>query len=180
MSVPQLLYIFVALATLICAYAVVIAPKLVHSALWLGGAFVGMAVIFVLLEADFLAAAQVLIYVGAITTIILFGIMLSDLRELGAAGQGSWRRRLVQLLTHPRRGVVPLLAAVGFAVMLAVATQEVRWPQEAPPPAASVTTAIGRALFSDFVLPFEIASVVLLVALVGAVVLAMREEVGRR
>ena len=180
MSASQILYIIVAAATLVCAYAVVVAPRLVHAALWLGAAFVGMAVIFLLLEADFLAAAQVLIYVGAITTIILFGIMLSDLRELRSTPELSLRRRVVQLVTHPRRGLLPLLAGLGFAVMLALVTRGAPWPGEAPPAPSSVTAAIGRALFSDFVLPFEVASVVLLVALVGAVVLAMREEARQR
>ena len=180
MSVSQILYLIVAAGTLACAYAVVVAPRLVHSALWLGAAFLGMAIIFLLLEADFLAAAQVLIYVGAITTIILFGIMLSDLRELRSTSQVSFGQRLVQLVTHPRRGLLPLLAGAGFAVVLALLTRGAPWPAEAPPASSSVTAAIGRVLFSDFVLPFEVASVVLLVALVGAVVLAMREGAGPR
>ena len=180
MTGTQILYILMAAATLACAYGVVAAGRLVHSALWLGATFLGMAGLFVLLEADFLAAAQVLIYVGAITTIILFGIMLSDIRDLRAPGEGSWGRRLVQLVAHPRRGLLPLLAAAGFAVALAVLTRRVPWPQEPPPAGGSLTSAIGKVLFSEFVLPFEVASVVLLVALVGAVVLAMREEAGRR
>ena len=180
MSTAQILYLVVAAATLGCAYAVVVAPKLVHSALWLGAAFLGMAVIFLLLQADFLAAAQVLIYVGAITTIILFGIMLSDLRELRPTPEVSFGRRLVQLVIHPRRGLLPLLAGAGFAILMAVLTRGTPWPEQAPPASSGVTAAIGRLLFSDFVLPFEVASVVLLVALVGAVVLAMREEAGQR
>lgn len=176
----QGIYIALAAATLASAYAVVAAPKLVHSALWLGASFVGVAGIFIVLEADFLAAAQILIYVGAITTMILFGIMLSDIRDLRPPVEGPWWRRGLIVLANPRRGLAPLLASVGFAVALWAVARRAPWPEQTPPSPASVTEAIGRVMFSEFVVPFEVASVLLLVALVGAIVLAVREGAGER
>ncbi|MBE3597699.1 MAG: NADH-quinone oxidoreductase subunit J [Limnochordaceae bacterium] len=104
MSAIQVIYLLVTAATLLCGYGVVASSRLMHSALWLGATFVGMAAIFVLLDADFLAAAQILIYVGAITTMILFGIMLSDIRDLRPeAGAPVWTR-ILRLVLSPRRG----------------------------------------------------------------------------
>ncbi len=180
MNAVQIIYALLAVVTLACAYGVVVAPKLMHSALWLGATFVGMAALYVLLDADFLAAAQILIYVGAITTMILFGIMLSDIRDLRAPGEGPWWRRFARLVLSPRRGLLPLLAALGFAVVLWGIAWQAPWPAEAPPPTSDVTGSIGQVLFTEYALPFEVASVLLLVALVGAVVLAMREGVDNR
>lgn len=180
MNAVAILYLLVAVVTLACAYGVVVAPKLMHSALWLGATFVGMAALFVLLDAEFLAAAQILIYVGAITTMILFGIMLSDIRDLRAPGEGPWWRRLSRLVLSPRRGLLPLLASAGFALALWGIARSAPWPTEAPPPSPDVTGSIGQVLFTDYALPFEVASVLLLVALVGAVVLSMREGVENR
>lgn len=180
MSATQWIYLALAVATLASAYGVVAASKLMHSALWLGAAFVGMAGIFVVLDADFLAAAQLLIYVGAVITMILFGIMLSDLRDLRASPEGPLWRRGLALLRNVRRGLLPILAAAGFTAALWALTREAPWPSTAPAPTTSPTVAIGRTLFSSYVIPFEVASVVLLVALVGAIVLGMREEATRR
>lgn len=180
MSALQVIYLLVAAATLACAYGVVTSAKLMHSALWLGATFVGMAAIFVLLEADFLAAAQILIYVGAITTMILFGIMLSDIRDLRPAVQGPWWSRVLRVITSPRRGLLPLLASVAFTGALWLVTARTPWPLDPPPAPGSVTTAIGETMFGQYVIPFEVASVLLLVALVGAVVLSMREEAEKR
>lgn len=180
MNALQIIYLLLAAVTLACAYGVVVAPKLMHSALWLGATFVGMAGLFVLLDAEFLAAAQILIYVGAITTMILFGIMLSDIRDLRAPGEGPWWRRAVRLVLSPRRGLLPLLAALGFAVTLWGIAWRAPWPSEAPPASEDVTASIGNVMFTQYALPFEVASVLLLVALVGAVVLAMREGVENR
>lgn len=178
MSAQQVIYLALAVATIASGYGVVAAPKLMHSALWLGAAFLGMAGLYVMLEADFLAAAQVLIYVGAITTMILFGIMLSDIRDIRGPVEGSMWQRLGRLILSPRRGLFPLLAALGFAAAFVVLSRSVAWPEAPPAMVGSVTEHIGQAMFDRFVLPFEVASIVLLVALVGAIVLAMREGVG--
>ncbi|MEW6045824.1 MAG: NADH-quinone oxidoreductase subunit J [Bacillota bacterium] len=180
MNGAQLGYIILAAVTLISAYGVVVAPKLMHSALWLGAAFVGMAGLFLLLDADFLAAAQILIYVGAITTMILFGIMLSDIRDLRAPGVEPWWKRLASLVLSPRRGLLPLLSALGFTSALWAVAWRAPWPDQAPPASENVTASIGELLFTQYALPFEVASVLLLVALVGAVVLSMREGAKER
>lgn len=176
MTVTDWAFLVVAAFTLVAAYRVVMSQKIMHAALWLGGTFVGVAGIFLLLEADFLAAAQVLIYVGAVTTIIIFGIMLSAIEDLrGKAGDTVWQR-LARQFSSPRHGILALLAAGGLALCLLVVLGRSVWP--APPATLGTNTVrpLGEILFGRLVVPLEIASLVLLVALIGAIVLAVREE----
>lgn len=176
MTVTDWVFIVVAAITLVAAYRVVMSQKIMHAALWLGLTFVGVAGIFVILGAEFLAAAQILIYVGAITTIIIFGIMLSAVEDLrGKFGESMWERLKVQFQT-PRRGILALVAGVGFSLLMLVLLRGGVWP--APPPALEGNNPrfLGEVLFTRFIVPFEVASIVLLVALIGAIVLAMKEE----
>ncbi|MBE3583072.1 MAG: NADH-quinone oxidoreductase subunit J [Limnochordaceae bacterium] len=179
MNTTLLAFFIVAFISLVAAWRVITDPSILHAGLWMGLSFVGVAGIFLLLEAEFLAGVQVLVYVGAITTIILFGIMLSDVGEVRVGPEppgwvqagAAWHRGL--------RHAFPLLVAAGFAgTMLGLYTQS-GWGQlrERPLELAGLSVGgIGRELFSTFALPFEIASLVLLAALLGAIVLAMREE----
>lgn len=176
MTVTDWVFIVVAAATLVGAYRVVMSQRIMHAALWLGFTFLGVAGIFLLLGADFLAAAQVLIYVGAITTILLFGIMLSAVEDLrGSAGETVWQRVKAQFTT-PRRGILPVLAAGSFAVVMLLLFNRTTWPEPGELGALETVRRIGETLFREYVIPFEIASVVLLVALIGAIAVAMREE----
>lgn len=175
MSLDLLAFIVLGLVTLIAAYLVVASENLMHAALFLGLSFVGVAGIYLVLGAEFLAAAQILIYVGAITTMIVFGIMLSDLRDLRAGGRGVWARLWRNLVSF-RRGVLPLLVSAGFAVLMLGIYLRGAWPDEAPSVAGSNLTTVGNLLFTDYVVPFEVASVILLVALIGAVALSRRDE----
>ena len=144
----------------------------VHSMLWVLALFLHVAGIFVLAGAEFLAAVQVIVYAGAILVFYLFFVMLLDLpRETAAPRFGAhW----------------PLSVAAGVA--FAALAWSARDPGLVPagPRVASLTTttgsigslrSIGTALFTEFALPFEIASVILLAAIVGAVVLAKRKHV---
>lgn len=140
----------------------------VHSAFALMATFLGIAGLFVLLGADFLAVTQVLIYVGGILVLILFGIMLTppDRRER------SDRRVLAFLL--------PTLAIVGALCFQVGAV--VKWAQKSEPPALANTAApIGREFLrpDGYLVPFELASVVLLVALIGSVFIARRRKMTR-
>lgn len=179
MNGSGLLFLFIALITLVAAWRVVVSEKIMHAALWLALTFFGIAGTYLMLGADFVAAAQVLVYVGAITVLLIFGIMLSDVSEVrGDAEQPEkfWAR-LVRGATAPRRGIWPVLAAVGFASAMLVLYHSAGWRQPPPPLVITDTPrAIGNALFGTYIIPFEVASLVLLVGLVGAIVLATREE----
>lgn len=175
MSLDLLAFIVLGLVTLIAAYLVVASENLMHAALFLGLSFVGVAGIYLVLGAEFLAAAQILIYVGAITTMIVFGIMLSDLRDLRAGGRGVWARVWRNLVSF-RRGVLPLLVSAGFAVLMLGIYLRGAWPADAPAAAGSNLATVGNLLFTEYVVPFEVASVILLVALIGAVALSRRDE----
>jgi len=176
MTVTDWVFLAIALVTLFSAYRVVTTHKIMHAALWLGLTFVGVAGIFLLLGADFLAAAQVLVYVGAITTIIIFGIMLSSVEDLrGESFDNVWKR-LSSRLTSSRRGIWPLLAAVGLAAAMVIVVSRGQWPASPHAPALDTPRLLGEALFTRFVIPFEAASIVLLVALIGAIALALKAE----
>lgn len=147
------------------ALGVVLVESIVYSAFLLGFAFVGVAGLYLLLNADFVAAAQLLIYVGAVNVLILFGVMLVNKRQAFVRLPGAWVRRSATALV-----------CLGLFALLAVATLSTPWavtPDAVPTTAATVI--LGKHLFSDFLLPFELASVLLLMAMIGAIVLARRE-----
>lgn len=159
----------------LASFGVVAAARIMHAALCMGLAFFAVAGLFLLLNAEFLAGAQVLIYVGAVTTIILFGIMLSEVADL--SGQPSRQRDgLEDGSTRLRRGVLPLIAGGLFTVLMLTVYSRSEWPGWTPSLLENVTAAIGLELFTTFVIPFELAAVLLLVALVGAIVMATKEE----
>ncbi|MFS8543534.1 MAG: NADH-quinone oxidoreductase subunit J [Limnochordales bacterium] len=174
MDVARIAFLALAAVAVVSAYRVVTAPKIMHAALWLGFTFLLVAGVFVTMGAEFLAAAQVLVYVGAVTTIILFGIMLSEAAEVRGGrepvpaappeGQAFWRR-----------GVLPVVATLAFAAIMVFVYANVPWPALTGIAGDSVAQ-IGRALFTNFVIPFELAAVLLLIALVGAIVIAVRDD----
>jgi NADH-quinone oxidoreductase subunit J len=154
---------FFALAglTLLGAVAVVTLKNLFRSALALVVAFIGVAGIYFLLQAEFLAVVQILIYVGAITVLILFAIMLT--------------RRLMEQGLFQLSGKWWLAAplSLGLFALIGLVAWSTAWPQrpkEALP--SDAVAALGQQLMTTYLLPFEIASVLLLVALVGAIVVA--------
>lgn len=175
MSLDLISFIVLGIITLVSGYLVVASANLMHAALFLGLSFVGVAGIYLVLGAEFLAAAQILIYVGAITTLIVFGIMVSNLQDLKAGSRGVWAR-VVRNLASFRRGLVPLVAAAGFAILMLVIYRQSLWPAEAPPASGSNLATVGRLLFTEYVVPFEIASVILLAAVLGAVALSRRDD----
>jgi NADH-quinone oxidoreductase subunit J len=159
-----LFYIFAAL-TLVCGFLVVANPftrNPVTSAMFLVLTIMSMAGLFVLLEAFFLAAVQVLVYAGAVIVLFLFVIMVLDLQV-----EERQKYRRSALLSA---GVV---AAALLSVMLA-AMRELPGAVEAPALEGS-TAALGNLLFRRYLLPFEIVSVLLLAAMVGAILLSRRK-----
>jgi len=128
---------------------------------------VATAGFYLLLNADFLAAAQILLYVGGINVLILFGIMLIDTES-----------RVTRASTNKNYGWLFQTGLLGsFYLLLLQIIDTTLWV--APPflPATSSVQTIGRHVFSDFLLPFELISVLLLIALLGVVVLARREQI---
>lgn len=152
-------------AMLATALGVVLLKNIVYSAFLLGGVFVSIAGLYLLLNADFVATAQVLIYVGAVNVLILFAIMLVNNKREFAPIDGTKVRNLATAVVCG--GIFALLGA------MVVMTP---WSVSAAPAAGDGSVVkIGLHFFSDFLLPFEVASVLLLMALVGAIVIARRE-----
>ena len=147
------------------ALGVVLLPNIVYSAFLLGGVFLSVAGLYLLLNASFVAAAQVLVYVGAVNVLILFAIMLVNKKENLAAVPGLPLRRVLSGLVCG--GLLALLIRVAFTTP---------WALPGPLPVGEeATIRIGEHLFSDYLLPFELASVLLLMAMIGAIVLARRD-----
>jgi NADH-quinone oxidoreductase subunit J len=152
-----------ALVIAVSALRVVTTKNVVHAALYLVLVLSGVAGIFLLLAAEFLAIVQVLVYIGAIVVLFLFGIMLTRApigRDNGLDNDQRWAGALVGL------GLFALLGTIlydGFG------------EQKVEPTSVGDTASVGLSIFQDFVIPFEVISVLLLAALIGAVVIARRE-----
>ncbi len=153
-----------AAAAIAGAIALIVAKKIFHSALFLTLTLGSVAGTYVILGADFLAAVQVLVYVGAIMVLIIFGIMLTpqnvELPDIGGTGQA---------MAGTIVSVAIFVAAAGVLITSA-------WPRSSATPIDVPTTqTIGVGLLTTHALPFEIASVLLLLAMIGAIVIA-RED----
>lgn len=150
----------------ICALGVVLLNNIVYSAFLLAGVFISISGIYILLNADFVAAAQVLIYVGAVNVLILFAIMLVNKREDFAPVPRRWIRQ----------GTTALVC-LGIFALLGTMVLVTPWSLDSTSPAVVDNTIveIGKHFFSDFLLPFELASILLLIAMVGAIILARRD-----
>ena len=148
------------------ALGVVLFENIVYSAFLLGGVFISISGFYILLNADFVAAAQVLIYVGAINVLILFAIMLVNKKE-------DFRQMPGRLI---RQGATALVC-LGLFALLGTMVLVTPWELSTISPAAigNSVVAIAKHFFSDFLLPFELASVLLLIAMVGAIILARRD-----
>ncbi|MDB9539510.1 NADH-quinone oxidoreductase subunit J [Anabaenopsis tanganyikae CS-531] len=148
------------------ALAVVLFSNVVYSAFMLGGVFISMAGMYLLLNADFVAAAQVLVYVGAVNVLILFAIMLVNKRQDFAPFPSAGLRK-----------VVTAIVSLGLFGLLSAMVLGTHWAYSTPAPVAAESSivVIGEHFFTDFLLPFELASVLLLIAMLGAIILARRE-----
>ncbi len=152
----------IAATTVGCALMVAIVRDLVHAVLFLVLTFVGVSGIYIVLAADFVAVAQVLIYAGAISVLLTFAIMLTP---------GADRRNTETSFQAPAL----VLAGLVLAVVVFVA-RDTAW-QIAHRGEFSVTAeALGRAFFKPYIVPFEVASVLLVVAMVGAIALTREDE----
>lgn len=160
-----ILFLITAVVILASAMMVVTARNLVHAALWLVAALFGVAILFAMLNAGFLAVVQVVVYIGAIAILFIFAIMLTrrEMRETGPALNKNWGlSALVSLLTFG-----------GLAFLLSNWSGFSQTSADLPPDFDAVEE-LGMALISPsaFVLPFEVASILLVAALIGAVYIA--------
>lgn len=162
--VPVLVFAAISLVTLGGAIAVVTNKNVLHSAYFLVLAFVGVASVYVLLEAPFIAMIQVLIYIGAIAILIIFAIMLT--RKLMSKDMEERNKQWIWAAL----GAMLLFGALGWLVYNA------NWPViEAAVPKEPITL-MGEELLSTYVVPFEIASVLLLAALVGSILIGREKD----
>ncbi|WP_323378084.1 NADH-quinone oxidoreductase subunit J family protein [Streptomyces smaragdinus] len=159
----EIVFLLVGLVTLGAAVVTVTTRQLVHSALWLVATLGGLAVEYLLLTAEFIAWVQVLIYVGSVVVLLLFGLMLTR-APIGRSPDADSGNRPVAL------GVA--VVSAGLLVTLVVDAFRSTWIDVSP--ARGTTDIMGAALFRHWVLPFEALSVLLLAALVGAIVLSRR------
>jgi NADH:ubiquinone oxidoreductase subunit 6 (subunit J) len=146
------------------ALAVVLSKNLFHSVLWLALALTGTAGVFLLLEAEFLAAVQLLLYAGGIVTIVVFAIVVTE-RLVG--------ERITQTNRRITAGAVTSLALIALVVN-AITRQPLATTRE--PLTADLTRTIGESVLTRFVLPFELLGVLMLAAMLGAVYFARPED----
>jgi NADH-quinone oxidoreductase subunit J len=164
--VDQGFFLLFAAASVITALAVVLARNPVHSALALMACFLQISAIFVLLEAPLLAVIQIFVYVGAIMVLFLFVIMMIDVRE-------AVLQRFMPSGTLPALVLLVLLGVEMLVLVLWSDRFSVTEPSAGH--ASGDIRQLSTTLFADYLLPFEAASVILLAALVGAIVLARKE-----
>jgi NADH-quinone oxidoreductase subunit J len=167
MAIPDILFYVFAFLTLLCGALVVANPfsrNPVTSAMFLVLTIISMAGLFVLLHAFFLAAVQVLVYAGAVVVLFLFVIMLLNLKE-------EERRRIKKFSLVA--GLISVGAIAGIFLKSLHATNAC---QNLPTPTVEgATIPLGRLLFTNYLLPFEIVSLLLLVAMVGAILLSKKD-----
>lgn len=161
----QALFIAFALMTVVSAAIVVFSGRIIHSAFGLLFTFIGVAALYVYLFADFLAITQILIYVGGILILIIFGLLLTQ-RVMGS-----------RFFEQSHQRIASILLGTVFAVVLIGIVTRTPW-QTALRPDTPTTEVIGVSLLTQYLVPFEMASMLLLVALIGAVWLsrARRED----
>ena len=167
MSFQELVFYFFATVMVLAALRMITVRNPVHAALFLVLTFFTSAALWLLLEAEFLAITLVLVYVGAVMVLFLFVVMMLDINV------AQLREGFIRFLP-----VGVLVAFVMVVEMVLVVGSKV-FEVEHPPPAPadySNTKALGNVLYTDYVYPFEIAAVILLVAIIAAIVLTMRRR----
>lgn len=167
MTIQFLLFIVLALVAIVSALGMLLSRNAVYAALYLILNFATVAVYFLLLNAPFIAVAQVSVYAGAIMVLFVFVIMLLGAEQLGRTHNLPWQRPVAIVL-----GVI-LLVETAYIVI----SQGGLVPFSSELPASfGSPMAVGSELFTNFILPFEVTSVLLLVAIIGAIVLTKTEK----
>jgi len=169
MTLPQLFFAYFALSMTVLSLLVVTRKNPAHSVLWMLLLFVHIAGLYLFLNAEFLAAIQIIVYAGAILVLFLFVIMLLNLKseESVQKFQKQWPVGLGIALIL---GICIVVTVSKITVMPPLGDYSVEFIQ-----AEGSMMTIGKVLYTRFLLPFEVASLILLVAIIGAVVLAKRK-----
>lgn len=151
--------------TISASWVVIYSKNLIYSAFALLFAFFGIAGLYGLLMADFLAATQVLIYVGGVLMLLLFGVMLTA-------------RKSVMEITQSNLPRLPgaIISGLMFLLLLFIIFTEKSWNDASNQGVVETASVIGRLLMTDYLLPFEVTSILLLAALIGAVYIARKDE----
>ena len=146
------------------ALAVVLSKNLFHAVLWLALALTGTAGIFLLLNAEFLAAVQLLLYAGGIITVVVFAIVVTE-------------RLIGERLSQTNRGVVSgALVAIGLLAVIVSTLMQRELPSTPLPQLSDLTRLVGNQVLTTFVLPFELLALLMLVAMLGAIYFARPED----
>lgn len=164
LTLYDIIFYFFAVVTVGSAAVVVFSRNIIYSAFSLMFTFFGVAGIYVLLSADFLAVTQLLVYVGGILVLLLFGVMLTN-----KVIDVDMKTGTLQIV--PASILTGVAGALLCGVLFVTEWHVVRNPAEIP----STANALGEMMLTSYLLPFEIASVVLLVALIGAAMIARRD-----
>ena len=162
MNISDIVFIVFALVTVASAAVVVFSKSLIHSAFSLLFTLFGVAVLYVFLGADFLAATQILVYIGGILILLLFGVMLTH------------RLYNLNLTTERFQPVTGAIIALAVFFSLSLVALQTQWKIVENEELEPTTSKIGKAFLQEYLLPFEIASILLLVALIGAAMLVRR------
>lgn len=167
MNLYEIIFYFFAIITVVSAAVVVFSRSIIYSAFSLLFTFFGVAGLYALLNADFLAVTQLLVYVGGILVLLLFGVMLTSNVVSVEIKSGT---------LHILPATVLVAALVGILSAMFWTSDWFVSKQSSDITAQTTSKEIGNALITTHVLPFEIASIVLLVAIVGAAMMARREK----
>lgn len=168
-TVQEVFFVLLGIVAIVSAVLVVTAKNVVHAALFLVVTLAAVAAEYLMLTADFVAWVQVLIYVGAVIVLILFGIMLTKAPIGGTAGLDSGNRLA---------GLVVALASAATLTTLLVSAFRHAYVDLAAVKEGTGGEELGAAIFSQYILPFEVVSILLLSALIGSIVLSRRDEGG--
>ncbi len=164
MEANQILFIAIALLTVLSAAVVAFSNKIIHSAFALLATFTGFAMLYVYLSADYLAVTQIIIYVGGILILIIFGVLMTH-KIYSTTKKTAHNSILVSLL-----GGVLAAGLILFIISLNP------WAANIAKDFSPTTAVIGKEILTNYLLPFEIISVLLLGALIGAIFIARQED----
>jgi NADH-quinone oxidoreductase subunit J len=164
MPAQEIIFILLGIMSLAAAFAVVTTRNVVHAALWLVVTLAGAAGSYLMLTAEFIAWVQVLIYVGAVVVLLLFGIMLTK-APIGNEDN----------LTSENRIPAALVAVASAATLVTLVVDAFRHEYIELGPGTGAAP-VGRSIFQSYVLPFEVVSLLLLAALIGSIVLSRRDD----
>ncbi len=162
MSLFNVAFYILAIVATVTGLGVVFSKNAAHSALFLVAALVAVAGVYFVVLADFLALVQLLLYAGAVTILLLFALMLTRTRSESSSPD------------NPQKPLAALVASVFFGIIV-YAVYNTPWPVAGEGLRRVTLEDLGSSLFSQWVIPFEVASLVLLVALLGAIIIARTE-----